>query len=206
MTSTSWLKRYYLGLGDQAADLDWLDRSRGGDRDGVGRLGGAGEARGSGRDRRGDDNARQRGGAGLTAGLSINDADLVNGRRRGQWGRQFGSQHDGPLEELRGRHHGRRRGRGDGNVGGRGRFWPNLVTTDSQSENDTKNDPTLLSNTAVELWPPYYLTLVLILQTLLLILLLLILLLLLLLLELILLPQFMYQQLQPQLILTTALI
>lgn len=146
----------YLGLRGQAADLNRLGRSRDGDRGGVGHLGGAGEAGGGSGDRRGDDDARQRGGAGLTAGLSVNDADLVNGSRRGQRGRQLGGQHDGPLEQLGGCHHGRRRGRGDGDVGGCGRFWPDLVTTNSQSGNNTKNDPTLLGNATVELWLLYY--------------------------------------------------
>lgn len=112
---------------------------------------GAGEAGGGSRDRRGDDDARQRGGDGLTAGLPVDDADLVDGSRRRQRGRQLGGQHDGPLQQLGGCHHGRRRGRGDGDVGGRGWFWPDLVTTDGQSEHDTKNEPRLLGNTTVEL-------------------------------------------------------
>ena len=133
-----WERLSYLGLSGQAADLDWLSKNRCGDSGGVGCLGGAGEAGGGSRDWRGDDDARQRGGAGLAAGLSINDADLVNGSCWGQRGRQLGCQHDGPLEQLGGRHHGRRRGRGDGDVGGCGRFWSDLMTTDSQSENCTK--------------------------------------------------------------------
>lgn len=88
----------YLGLRGQAADLDRLGRSRDGNRGGVGCLCGAGEAGGGSRDRRGDDDARQRGGDGLTAGLPVNDADLVDGSRRRQRGRQLGGQHDGPLQ------------------------------------------------------------------------------------------------------------
>lgn len=119
---------YYLGFRAQAADLDRLHTGGSGDRNGVGRLGGAGEARGRGGDRRGDDDARQRGGAGLAAGLPVNDADLVDGGGGGQRGRQLGGQHHGPLQQLGSSHHGRRRGRRDGDVGGRGRLGSDLLT------------------------------------------------------------------------------
>lgn len=72
---------YYLWFRAQAADLDWLHRSGSGDRNGVRWLRRTGEACGCSRDWRGDDDARQRGGASLAARLTINDPDLVNGGR-----------------------------------------------------------------------------------------------------------------------------
>lgn len=67
----------YLRLSRQAADLDGL----GGRWDRVGGLGGAGEASGRGRDRCGDHDAGEWGGASFTARLTVDDADLVDGRR-----------------------------------------------------------------------------------------------------------------------------
>lgn len=120
----------YLGFSDQAADLDGRGWRRG-NRE----RGGACKSRGRGSDGRGDDDAGQRGGARLAARLPVDDADLVDGRGRGQRGRQLGGQHDGPLEQLGGRHHWRGRGRGDGDVGGRGQPRPDLLTTNNQSGN-----------------------------------------------------------------------
>lgn len=71
----------YLRFRAQAADLDRLHSSGSGDRNGVRWLGGAGQARGRSGDGRGNNDARQRGGAGLAAGLTINNADLVDGGR-----------------------------------------------------------------------------------------------------------------------------
>lgn len=128
----------YLGLSGQAADLDRLDRSLSGDGGGQGHLGGAGEAGGCSGNWRGDDDARQRGGTGLAAGLAVDDADLVDGRRRRQRGRELSGQHDGPLQQLGGRHHGWGRGRCNRDIGGRGQLWPDLITTHSQSQIGTE--------------------------------------------------------------------
>lgn len=117
----------YLRFGAQAADLDRLYAGGSGDRNGVGRLCGAGEACGRGRDGRGDDDARQRGGACLAAGLAVDDADLVDGGGGGQRGGQLGGQHHGPLQQLRGGHHGWGRGRRDGHVAGRCGFGSDLL-------------------------------------------------------------------------------
>lgn len=140
----------YLGLGGQAADLDGLDRGRARDRHGGGDGGGernggrhrdrqrdrvgcrccwAGEAGWTSGHRRGDDDARKRGGAGLATRLAVDDAHLVDGRRRRQRGRQLGGQHDRPLQQLGGRHHGRGRGGGDGDGGGHGWLGPDLLMT-----------------------------------------------------------------------------
>lgn len=84
-----------------------------------------------------DDDAGESRGAGFGAGLSVHDADLVNGRSRGQRGGQLRGQHHRPLQQLGGRHHGRGRRRSNRDVCGRDQFRPDLMMTNSQSESSS---------------------------------------------------------------------